>query len=65
MANRKFAMIDNNNAVVAVITLDDEDTVKQGTIAGLLSNPECFEVLSSSKVAMGWKYINGKETETI
>lgn len=65
MANRKFAMIDNNNVVVAVIVLDDEDTVKQGTIAGLLSGPECFEVSPSSRVAMGWKYINGKETETM
>lgn len=65
MANRKFAMIDNNNVVVAVMTLDDEDTVKQGTIAGLLSEPECFEVSPSSRVAMGWKYINGKEVETI
>ena len=65
MANRKFAMIDNNNVVVAVIILNDEDTVKQGTIAGLLSEPECFEVSPSSRVAMGWKYINGKEVETI
>jgi hypothetical protein len=65
MANRKFAMIDNNNVVVAVIVLNDEDTVKQGTIAGLLSEPECFEVSPSSRVAMGWKYINGKEVETI
>ena len=64
MATRKFAMIDNNGVVVAVMPLDDEDTVKQGTIAGLLSDPECFEVLPSSKVAMGWKYINGVETET-
>ena len=65
MANRKFAMIDNNNVVVAVIVLNDEDTVKQGTIAGLLSEPECFEVSPSSRVAMGWKYIKGKEVETI
>ena len=65
MATRKFAMIDNNNVVVAVIALKDEDTVRQGTIAGLLSNPECFEVSTSSKVEMGWKYINGVETETI
>jgi hypothetical protein len=65
MATRKFAMIDNNGVVVAVMPLDDEDTVKQGTIAGLLSNPECFEVLPSSKVSMGWKYINGVEMETI
>jgi len=65
MANRKFAMIDNNNVVVAVMTLDDKDTVKQGTIAGLLSEPECFEVSPSSRVAMGWKYIDGVEVETI
>ena len=65
MANRKFAMIDNNNVVVAVIVLNDEDTVKQGTIAGLLSEPECFEVSPSSRVAMGWKYIDGVEVETI
>jgi len=65
MAIRKFAMIDNNNVVVIVIPLNDEDTLKQGVIAGLLSNPECFEVLPSSKVKMGWKYINGKEMETI
>jgi len=65
MANRKFAMIDNNNVVVAVIPFNDEDAAKQGTIAGFLSSPKCFEVSSSSKVKMGWKYINGIETETI
>ena len=65
MANKKFAMIDNNKVVVAVIILDDQDPVKQGTIAGFLSSPECFEVLPSSNVDMGWKYINGTETETI
>ena len=65
MSSRKFAMIDNNGVVVAVIPINNEDPVKQGTIAGLLSDPECFEVLASSKVAMGWKYTNGIETETI
>jgi len=65
MTTRKFAMIDNNGLVVAIMPLDDEDSVKQGTIAGLLSDPECFEVSPSSRVAMGWKYINGKEMETI
>ncbi len=65
MANRRFAMIDNNNVVVAVFIYDDEDTLKQGKIAGLLSEPQCFEVSPSSKVKMGWKYINGIETETI
>lgn len=65
MTTRKFAMIDNNGVVVTVIPLNDEDPVRQGTIAGLLSDPECFEVLPSSKVKMGWKYINGVETETI
>jgi hypothetical protein len=65
MANRKIAMIDNNNVVVAIIALKDDDPVRQGTIAGMLSNPECFEVSASSKVEMGWKYINGVETETI
>jgi hypothetical protein len=65
MANRKVAMIDNNNVVVAIIALKDDDSVRQGTVAGLLSNPECFEVSASSKVEMGWKYINGVETETI
>ncbi len=65
MTTRKFAMIDNNGVVVAVIPLNDEDPVRQGTIAGMLSNPECFEVSASSKVEMGWKYINGVETETI
>lgn len=65
MANKKFAMINNNGVVVSVITLDGEDPVKQGTIAGLLSDPECFEVSPSSKVKMGWKYIDGVETETI
>jgi hypothetical protein len=65
MATRKFAMIDNNNVVVLVIALREEDSVMQGTIAGLVSDPECFEVLPSSKVKMGWKYINGVETETI
>jgi hypothetical protein len=64
MPNRKFAMIDNNGLVVAVIPLNDEEPVKQGTIAGLLSEPECFEVSPSSRVKMGWKYINGKEVET-
>jgi hypothetical protein len=65
MTNRKFAMIDNNGVVVAIIPLNGEDPVKQGTIAGLLSDPECFEVSSSSKVKMGWKYIDGVEVETI
>jgi hypothetical protein len=65
MANRKVAMIDNNSVVVAVIVLNDDDAVRQGTIAGMLSNPECFQVSASSKVEMGWKYINGVETETI
>ena len=65
MANRKIAMIDNNNVVVAIIALKDDDAVRQGTIAGMLSSPECFEVSASSKVEMGWKYINGVETETI
>jgi hypothetical protein len=65
MTNRKFAMVDHNNVVVAVLPLNGEDPARQGTIAGLLSNPECFEVLPSSKVKMGWKYIDGVETETI
>jgi hypothetical protein len=65
MASRKFAMIDNNKVVVAVIALSDDDAVRQGTISGLLSDPECLEVSASSKVEMGWKYINGVETETI
>ena len=65
MASRKIAMIDNNNVVVAVIALRDDDAVRQGTIAGMLSDPLCFEVSPSSKVAMGWKYVNGTETETI
>ena len=65
MTTRKFAMIDNNGLVVSVIALDDEDALKQGTIAGLLSDPECFEVSSSSKVEMGWKYILGVEVEKI
>jgi hypothetical protein len=65
MANKKFAMINNNGVVVSVITLDDEDAVRQGTIAGILSDPECFEVSPSSKVEMGWKYIDGLEVETI
>jgi len=65
MANRKIAMIDNNSVVVAVIVLNDDDAIRQGTIAGMLSEPECFEVSASSKVEMGWKYINGVEVETI
>jgi N-acetylglutamate synthase-like GNAT family acetyltransferase len=65
MASRKFAMIDNNGVVVAVVALRDDDAVRQGTIAGLLSDPECFEVSPYSKVNLGWKYINGTETETI
>lgn len=65
MASRKIAMINSNNVVVAVIALRDDDDVRQGTIAGMLSDPLCFEVSPSSKVEMGWKYINGVETETI
>lgn len=65
MASRKIAMIDNNNVVVAIIALRDDNPVKQGMIAGMLSSPECFEVSASSKVDMGWKYINGIETEIV
>ena len=65
MTSKKFAMINSNGVVVSVVTLNGEDIVSQGTIAGLLSSPECFEVLPSSTVTMGWKYINGVEVETI
>ena len=59
MSNRKIAIIDNNNVVSTVITFDVADLAEQGVIAGLLSDPECFEVSSNSGATMGWTYVNG------
>lgn len=59
MPNRKIAMIDNNNVVSTVITFDVADLAEQGVIAGMLSDPECFEVSPNSGATMGWIYING------
>lgn len=61
MNSRKIAMVNNDNVVVAVLVFDGSDIVEQGVIAGLLSNPECFEVSPTSQASIGWKYINGVE----
>ncbi len=62
MAIRKIAMLNNNNVVAAVLAFDDSDIIDQGSIAGMLSDPEVFEVSPYSKAVMGWKYINGVES---
>lgn len=59
MSNRKIAMIDNNNVVREVIVFDSTYIIDQGAIAGMLSNPECFEINYDSEASMGWKYVNG------
>ena len=59
MSNIKIAMIDNNNVVSAVLIFNGEDLSDQGAIAGMLSNPECFEVSYDSEATIGWKHING------
>ena len=61
MGNRKIAMVNSDNVVVAAIAFNMSDIVEQGVFAGLLSDPECFEVSPDSKAAIGWKYINGVE----
>ena len=59
MANKKIAIINNNNVVVEVIVFDETDIAEQGVIAGMLSDPECFEINFSSSATMGWTYVNG------
>ena len=59
MSNRKIAMINNNNVVSQVIVFDETDISEQGVIAGMLSEPECFEIDRNSGATMGWTYING------
>ena len=61
MTNRKIAIVNNDNVVVAAIAFNVSDIVEQGIVAGLLSDPECFEVSPDSKASIGWKYINGVE----
>jgi hypothetical protein len=61
MSNRKIAMVNSSNVVVATIAFNGSDIVDQGALAGLLSEPECFEVSPDSKASIGWKYINGVE----
>ena len=59
MSNRKIAMINNNNVVSQVIVFDEADVSEQGVIAGMLSEPECFEISYNSEATMGWTYVNG------
>lgn len=59
MSNRKIAMINNNNVVSTVIAFDVTDIAEQGVIAGMLSDPECFEINSNSAATMGWTYVDG------
>ena len=61
MPNRKIAMVNTDNVVVAAIAFNVSDLVEQGVLAGLLSDPECFEVSPDSQASIGWKYINGVE----
>lgn len=61
MNSRKIAMVNNDNVVVVALVFDGSDIVEQGVIAGLLSNPESFEVSPDSQASIGWKYINGVE----
>jgi hypothetical protein len=61
MTNRKIAIVNNDNVVVAAIAFNVSDIVEQGIVAGLLSDPECFEVSPDSQASIGWKYINGVE----
>jgi hypothetical protein len=61
MDNRKIAMVNSDNVVVAAIAFNVSDLVEQGVLAGLLSDPECFEVSPDSQASIGWKYINGVE----
>lgn len=61
MNGRKIALVNNENVVVAALVFNGSDIVEQGVLAGLLSNPECFEVNPDSQASIGWKYINGVE----
>jgi hypothetical protein len=54
-------MVNNDNVVVAAIAFNVSDVVEQGVVAGLLSDPECFEVSPHSQASIGWKYIDGVE----
>jgi hypothetical protein len=62
MSIRKIALLNSDNVVAAVLAFDDSDIIDQGSIAGMLSDPEVFEVSPYSKAVMGWKYINGVES---
>ena len=59
MSNRKIAMINNNNIVTEIIVFDGTDIAEQGVIAGMLSDPKCFEIDSNSGATVGWTYVNG------
>ena len=59
MPNRKIAMINNNNVVSQIIVFDETDIAEQGVIAGMLSEPKCFEINPNSEATMGWTYVNG------
>jgi len=59
VSNRKIAMINNNNIVSQVIVFDETDLAEQGVIAGMLSDPACFEINPQSQATMGWTYIEG------
>jgi hypothetical protein len=61
MDTRKIAMVNSDNVVVAAMAFNVSGIVEQGIVAGLLSDPECFEVSPDSKASIGWKYINGVE----
>jgi hypothetical protein len=61
MQSRKIAIVNNDNVVVAAIAFNVSDIIGQGVLAGLLSDPECFEVSPNSQASIGWKYINGVE----
>jgi hypothetical protein len=61
MSSRKIAIVNSDDIVVAAIAFDGSDIIEQGVLAGLLSNPECFEVSPDSQASIGWKYIDGVE----
>jgi hypothetical protein len=61
MSIRKIVMLNNNNTVVIALSFDDSDIFDEAVVAGLLSDPECFEVNPNSEVSMGWTYVNGVE----
>lgn len=64
MPNRKIAIVDANNVVAGVIIFNGDDISEQSTIAGLLSNPQSFEVDPYSPAVAGWKYIDGIAQES-